>query len=676
MSDISIPGVTSKYNTDKMIEALVKAESIPLERMKAEQKTLQENKKEWQDINRLMTTLRTNARAMYSFENPFAERTATSPDAGISASATREASEGTTRIQVIQLAQADRFGSKSITKDYPVPDGNYSFQIGDENVRLRFRGGTLKEFADALTRQGDGKIKGSIIQNRTDSQILLLESLKTGAAWPLQLKDDALKLGLELGLIAEDRGKEARLPLGRDRVAAWTKPLDGIKNLILATGESLTVQSGAELSLPLPADFQITSGMVLEYQVRATSKSLSELKPSAKPEGPLLTPGPGASLKDVSLPDLEMPLVLPEWEAPKTPQIVTDNQMLFAQRGSQAVNLPEVADSAEFQTVTVPVGTLAPDMSGLGIRNNNTLRDLEIKGVRIFDPASRGNYKPQNPVSVAQDAKVKIEGIEIYRDTNILKDAIPGVTLTLNGTTDKAVPVKVEPDRKLVKDKLIEFVYNYNAIIREINIITSRPDATDVVTELEFLDDKQKEEATKRLGMFQGETTLSLVKSRLQNITANAYQTMDGQSMALLAQAGISTNASQGGGGVSTAKLRGYLEINEKTLDKAMSEHFLALRDLFGTDSNGDKLPDAGVGVELEKYIQPYVQIGGILASKNTAVDSQIKAKDKEMKDYQTHITEYQADLKNKYGKMEASVNQMQQSIKGIQSLNGNSGNN
>ena len=653
-----------------MIEGLVKAETIPLDRMKEDQKILQTNKKEWQDINRLMTTLRTTSRALFSFENPFAERSVVSPDTAISASATREANESTTRIQVMQLAQADRFGSKPITKDYPVPDGNYTFQLGDETIKLRFRGGTIKEFADALSRQADGKIKGSIIQNRTDSQILLIESQKPGSAWQLQLKDDALKLGLDLGMVGLEKGSEAKLALGRDKLVAWTKSLTEIKDLFTSNGEVLTVQAGGELRLPVPNEFAITGNMLLEYQVRARTRNVTELKPATKPEGPQLAAGPGASLKDVSLPDLEIPVELPAWEPPKPAEIVTDNKMLFAVSGSQEMPLSEVNDSADFMTNQIPIGKTVPDMTALGIRNNNTLRDLEIKNVRIYDPSSRGNYKPLNPVSIAQDARVKLEGIDIYRDTNTLKDAIPGVTLTLNSTTDKVVPIKVEPDRKLVKEKLIEFVANYNAIIREINITTARPDATDIVTEVDFFDDKQKEDALKHLGMFQGESTLTMIKTRLQNLAANPYKTQDGQSLALMAQIGISTNASQGGGGVSNSKLRGYLEINEKTLDKVMDDHFMAMKDLFGMDTNGDKLPDSGVGVELEKYLQPFVQIGGIIASKNTAIDGKIKDKDKEIKDYQAHLTSYQSDLKNKYGKMEAAVNQMQQSTKSLDSLN------
>ena len=44
MSDISIPGVTSKYNTDKMIDALVKAERVPLDRLNEDVKVLAANK--------------------------------------------------------------------------------------------------------------------------------------------------------------------------------------------------------------------------------------------------------------------------------------------------------------------------------------------------------------------------------------------------------------------------------------------------------------------------------------------------------------------------------------------------------------------------------------------------------------------------------------------------------
>ena len=49
MSDISIPGVNSKYGTDKLIEGLMDAERIPLRRLEDQKETYGEQKEVWQD---------------------------------------------------------------------------------------------------------------------------------------------------------------------------------------------------------------------------------------------------------------------------------------------------------------------------------------------------------------------------------------------------------------------------------------------------------------------------------------------------------------------------------------------------------------------------------------------------------------------------------------------------
>ena len=73
MSDISIPGVTNKYNTEKIIKGLVNAEKIPLTRMERDRDTLKKRKTVWQDLNRRLSTLRDDAKQLYGFQNPFEE---------------------------------------------------------------------------------------------------------------------------------------------------------------------------------------------------------------------------------------------------------------------------------------------------------------------------------------------------------------------------------------------------------------------------------------------------------------------------------------------------------------------------------------------------------------------------------------------------------------------------
>ena len=54
MSDISIPGVSSRYNTTKLIDDLMEAERIPLARMEEDVTAFESEKKNWQQVNRNM----------------------------------------------------------------------------------------------------------------------------------------------------------------------------------------------------------------------------------------------------------------------------------------------------------------------------------------------------------------------------------------------------------------------------------------------------------------------------------------------------------------------------------------------------------------------------------------------------------------------------------------------
>jgi flagellar hook-associated protein 2 len=118
MSDISIPGVSnSRFNTQKMIDDLMKLERIPLNRLEGRVETFKKQKVVWQQVNRSIGRLESAAKTLYGFQNPFQNRTGSSSDDSIlTASATREAVESTTDIEIIQTAQADRFLSRS-----PVP---------------------------------------------------------------------------------------------------------------------------------------------------------------------------------------------------------------------------------------------------------------------------------------------------------------------------------------------------------------------------------------------------------------------------------------------------------------------------------------------------------------------------------------------------------------------------
>ena len=54
---ISIPGVTDKYKTNDLVEALMETERIPLKREQAQLEKYEEHQGAWRDVNQKISTL-------------------------------------------------------------------------------------------------------------------------------------------------------------------------------------------------------------------------------------------------------------------------------------------------------------------------------------------------------------------------------------------------------------------------------------------------------------------------------------------------------------------------------------------------------------------------------------------------------------------------------------------
>ncbi|HUW39552.1 MAG TPA: flagellar filament capping protein FliD [Rectinemataceae bacterium] len=683
MSDFSIPGTgTDKYGTAKLIDGLMKVARVPRDRAEKDLKSLQDQRAVWLDFGQRMTTLRDSADTLYSFRNPFNDRIAKSSDESIlTATATREALSQTRSIVVKKVAEADRFLSSDLPKDYRAPPGNYSFTVGDKSVNLNFQGGRLQEFADELSRKGKGLVRAEVIIVKPGTQSLVIESLKTGAANRLGFAADAVQFGLDTGLIARIHTSlqnfDPAAPQG------WTTALDpGLvkvdaapADLGLAAGSKiLSIVAGtspgeATLSLQTPA---ATSGLVLELQYR--------LVPLGTPSAPTPPPGPdlksvgSASYEGVTVNSAPSAAALPDWVPPPIPPRVEDKAMasVVGPDGS-AAPLPQLQDGDGIQKLSVKLSDYLPDISALAFRVRDTTRRLEVVSARIYNPAETGGFKPLKPVSTAQDAVASVDGIDIQRPTNDITDIVPGVTLNLKAPSPNPVDLVVQPNRKEVKDAIIDLVGHYNRLMAQINILSRNDDQ--IITEISYFTDEEKKQAKQHLGELQGDPTLSLLRSSMERIMMNAYPTDDGRQLALLAQIGVTTDSNKpGSGGFDMSKMRGYLEIDENALDKALQDHFGAVKQLFGNDTQGNLIIDSGVAYSLDRLIKPYVEMGGIISLKTGTLDQQISSTKRNIADLDTQLASKQQDLKDKYGQMEGALNQMQSQSSAIDNFSKNGG--
>lgn len=671
MSDVSIPGVKSKYGTQQIIEDLMKVEKIPKTRAEESLKKLEESKKIWQDLNVRMSKLRDTSRTLYSFKNPFSERIGNSSNVeALTASATREALEQTKTITIKQKAEADRFLSNPLSKDFKVPEGLYSFTVADKNIQIQFSGGSLKEFSDAVNKKGKDIISTSVIQTTKDSQSLAFESKISGSKNRLSFSNSALDLALKTGMISKTDSSERKLNLDIKNLSNFESTIN-VKNLSAENG-TVKLKTNGEFSIQVNPEIKNQNDFIIEYKIKVTKLGDDETTEPSPPSGPVLPDAGKIVYEDIEVLNAAADIQLPEWKKPDKPIVVEDMQIAYAKSNNKVIKLNTSVDSSEFITIQVPLSELGGSLEALSFKNRNTNREVEIKDVRLYNPKAVSGYVPTNPIASAQDAVIVMDGITITREKNTIDDVIPGVTMNILDVPEKNVKLKIEPDRKTAKETIIKFVGEYNRLMAELNILSRNDDK--VISELDYFTEDETKKAKEHLGLMQGDFTISQFKNTLQRVMTNGYATSKGKELSLLSQIGVTTDSRQSGAGFDASKLRGYLEIDEGALDKALAGEIPPISQLFGFDSDGDLLVDTGAAFSMDTLIKPYTETGGLISVKTGTIDTQITSQKKQIETLDKQLIAKEADLKRKYGMMESSLNQMEQTSNSITNFSKNSG--
>jgi flagellar hook-associated protein 2 len=297
MPDISIPGINSRFDTEKIIEGLMQVERLPRERIEKTNETLAAQKTNWRDLGRRMALLQENARLLYSYQNPFNDKSAaSSSEAVLGATVSREASADQHEFVVKQTAAADRFLSKPLANDFRVPEGDYAFSMGAASVSIKFKGGSLQEFVDAVNRGGQGSIKAGTVAVRQGQKTLVLESLATGAENRLSFSGDALRLAIETGIVGQVQTAAAPKTVNIKAVAA--RGGDAVTEAV--AGDGLTAPPMSNVSI-LMGDAKPTRTMILRFETAVTQAGPSVPAPqtaAAAPAPPAPADAPQAAAEE------------------------------------------------------------------------------------------------------------------------------------------------------------------------------------------------------------------------------------------------------------------------------------------------------------------------------------------------------------------------------------------
>lgn len=683
MAGINIPGVTNQYNTNETVEKLMQIERIPLTR---EQKTLDSYKAQqdaWRSVNRKMTELRDSVKTLYSFDNPFNNKiTSSTEEYAITADATRKATYESFKVDVIQPATADRFLTSELDSDTKVPAGTYTYKINDKSITMRWKGGSLQDFSNALNRRGGELLKTRVIGASKGKKTLSIESQKTGSENRLTFEDDAKTFAESSGMIIRIKPKTIEFGTNRNdyrNIQPETPEQERLPQISAAnlkiSGENVVVPPRGGYALSIPETVLGTPGTHIQFAIKKQDATDITVALNKQESRPVFPDSGTATFKDVTIRNAPIDASLPPEPEKKIKPLdpISTSDVLFVKMkdGSEKhISTPGLL-SGEETKIDIPLDDYK-NIDSLVIKNRNTGISLSVTSVSALNPSENRGFVPQHAISSADDAIIKYEGITIRRPTNTIDDVVPEVTLNVFDKTEKTATIAVKPDVESAKEALITFVGKYNQSLAEINILSQNK--PEIVEELDYLSSDEKKEKQEKLGMFSTDSSLTSLKSALQTAASANYKFDEDAKITMLSQIGIATNATNYSG-YTPSKLRGYLEIDEKKLDSELEKHLDDVRNMFGYDSDGDLIIDSGIGYKLDKQLTAYVQSGGVFAMKTSSLDARIKSSEQKIARLETQMDDKEAELRTKYGQMEGALNSLESQQNTIKNFS-NSGNN
>ncbi|OVE82177.1 hypothetical protein BVY04_01970 [bacterium M21] len=201
---VRLDGLQSGMDTTALIGTMIDAQRIPYTRKENQIFDNESKLYAWSQLDTKLTELNTKTVALNSYKT-WQQKTAASGDEDIlTATATRDAANGSYTITASQLAQKHRIGSDSQASTTSELGFSGDFTIGGESVTVALTD-TLKDVRDKINdasanMDADEKVNATII-----GTTLVLERDKTGATNIDISEDGANRVLRDLGVLSETK---------------------------------------------------------------------------------------------------------------------------------------------------------------------------------------------------------------------------------------------------------------------------------------------------------------------------------------------------------------------------------------------------------------------------------------------------------------------------------------
>ncbi len=239
------------------------------------------------------------------------------------------------------------------------------------------------------------------------------------------------------------------------------------------------------------------------------------------------------------------------------------------------------------------------------------------------------------PTVAASDAVLKIDGIEIRRTTNVITDAIAGLTLNLKGEhgTNPPTKVTITANAETTSKKVKDFVDAYNGVV-------------DFVLAQSKVDDKGTAS-----GPLFGDSTLRSVRSSLRDIVGSTVgSTSAGTSM--LALVGV------------TSDRDGKLTFEQSKFDAKLNDDPAGVRTLFAHESTG-------VASRVFERIKTWTDgVEGLFKTRKDGFDTRLRQTNSNIERGERRLVMIEEQLNKRFAALETQLGRLQSQGGALGALN------
>lgn len=239
-----------------------------------------------------------------------------------------------------------------------------------------------------------------------------------------------------------------------------------------------------------------------------------------------------------------------------------------------------------------------------------------------FLPVSSDDPNAAVGGQLAQDARIKLNGVTMFSSTNTFADIIPGLSITVSEEGKSSV-LNLTQDKDAIKDSIQKFVDAYNALNDLLGSST------------------KYDQDSKVAGVLQGDSSTVSLQNALRMLTQGVAGQAKG-AFNRLADAGIQMLQ---GGKLSMDSTKLATALNDMDSLKQM---FAVKADALG---NG-----GGIAVNFKAFTDELLAYEGTLNSKTDSLEDQLKRNASEVEKVETRAETVEARLRKQYSALDVKM--------------------